>query len=163
MFIAHLPAGYLITCIIKKSTRTKGYMWLGLLASILPDLDLLYFYFVDNRNTNHHDYFMHLPIFWGLLLLYSVCGVHLFSYDKKRAYSVLAIFFTNIFVHMVMDSYVGYIRWFYPIFYYKVQLIDIPATHDWWVWNFVLHWSFLLELCIVALALIVVRKTHVRI
>ncbi|MDB6452145.1 hypothetical protein [Falsirhodobacter sp. 20TX0035] len=30
--------------------------------------------------------------------------------------------------------------------------MEVPARHDWWVWNFILHPSFGLELILMALA-----------
>ena len=159
MLIAHLPAGYLLTKYIQKATGKRKYIWLGLIASILPDIDLFYFYLIDSKQTNHHDYFTHFPMFWGLMLFYSVGFVYLFLH-KKKAYFFLCIFYSNIFLHMLLDSYAGYIKWFYPVFYVKTNLIEISANYDWWVWSFVLHWSFIAEVCIVTAATLFFRKNR---
>ena len=63
MFIAHLPAGYLLA----KVGRTKGLLFIGILiGSWLPDLDMLWFYFVDERQNVHHHYITHRPLVWVL-------------------------------------------------------------------------------------------------
>ena len=162
MLIAHLPAGYLTTKCLQKCTKTRNHLWIGLVASVIPDLDLLYFYLIDNRQTNHHDYLTHLPVFWGVLLFYSVAIVHLFIKNKKPAYVILLIFYGNIFIHMALDSFAGYISWFYPFFYMKANVVEVPATYDWWVWSFVLHWSFIVELIIFGAAFYVFRKRGIR-
>ncbi|WEJ09073.1 hypothetical protein [Sinorhizobium prairiense] len=66
MFIAHLPAGYILThCIARKNETIRSRaLAVGLIFSVLPDLDLLYFFLGDGRRTPHHDYWTHLPIFW---------------------------------------------------------------------------------------------------
>ncbi len=40
MFIAHAPAGYLL----HRLWRPRAPLWVALVASVFPDLDLLYFY-----------------------------------------------------------------------------------------------------------------------
>ena len=69
MLIAHLPAGYLVTKALIRvlpsdnSIDTKHLLVFGLAFSVIPDLDLFYFYFVDS-SAHHHKLFPHLPIFW---------------------------------------------------------------------------------------------------
>lgn len=68
MFIAHLPAGYLVARHLANGhERRKWLIIAGLCASILPDLDLLWFYLIDNRQTAHHAYVFHWPLFWIFL------------------------------------------------------------------------------------------------
>jgi len=76
MLIAHLPAGYLLTkALIAKlpshAALNKRYLlFLGLFFSIVPDLDLFYFYFVDSTE-HHHKLFPHVPVFWlGVFIIY---------------------------------------------------------------------------------------------
>tara|TARA_R110000868_G_scaffold10226_12_gene50135 strand:+ start:655 stop:852 length:198 start_codon:yes stop_codon:yes gene_type:complete len=65
MFIAHLPAGYLLTSAIQTRARNQSLSLLatGLVASVLPDADLLWFYLFDNRQHVHHAYITHTPAF----------------------------------------------------------------------------------------------------
>ena len=75
MFIAHLPAGYLWTrfIVMKRgmadvaSPRYRSLMALGLIGSLLPDVDMLYFYLIDNRQHLHHGYWTHIPLSWLML------------------------------------------------------------------------------------------------
>ena len=61
MIIAHLPAGY----IFARAAGTKGaVMGAVLLASVLPDFDMLWFYLVDNKAMHHHRYYPHIPAIW---------------------------------------------------------------------------------------------------
>jgi inner membrane protein len=69
MFIAHLPAGYVLTRrLIDRAPAgdalSRRLLALGLWASVLPNLDLLYFYLIDNRQTLHHLYWPHVPVSW---------------------------------------------------------------------------------------------------
>ena len=88
MFIGHLPAGYLITKGLLRRSGGNGsvaqtgplLLALGLSASLLPDLDMFYFYLIDHGQHLHHGYWTHLPIFWlvvciGLFALFSVIQV----------------------------------------------------------------------------------------
>ena len=55
MFVAHIPAGYLLTRYLSRGhADRKALILTGLVASVLPDTDLLWFYLVDNRQTAHH-------------------------------------------------------------------------------------------------------------
>lgn len=151
MFIAHLPAGYLATkVLIRRDPNNRSLMATGLIASILPDIDLLWFYLVDNRQTVHHSYIFHWPLFWVFL----AAALWLFAFLLNRRYAgafiLLALF--NILLHMALDSIVGGIGWFRPFSDTELNLVEVPARYGWWVWSFVLHWTFLFEVLIVTLA-----------
>lgn len=153
MFIAHLPAGYLLTnWMTKGHPRRKSLMAVGLIASITPDLDLFWFYLVNERKTNHHDFVFHWPVFWiGLALL----SWFVFRLLKLRGAGVfIGVALANLMLHMILDSVAAEIYWLSPLADFQVNLVEVPARYDWWVWNFVLHWTFLVELSITLAALI---------
>ncbi|PJE64863.1 MAG: hypothetical protein COU90_01195 [Candidatus Ryanbacteria bacterium CG10_big_fil_rev_8_21_14_0_10_43_42] len=160
MFIAHFPAGYILTKKLQEKQRVNKYLWLGLVASILPDIDLLWFYLVDNRQTLHHDYWLHVPIFWvGIFVIWYL--FLLISKQLNQKYLLpTVIFFTSITLHLLLDTIAGGIAWFYPFSDTSFVLIDVPAKYGWWVWNFVFHWSFLLELGIILWAITVFSKSQ---
>jgi inner membrane protein len=54
-----------------------------------------------------------------------------------------------------LDTVAGKIRWLYPFSNKDFVLVHIPSIHSWWVWNFVMHWTFCLELGLVLSALYV--------
>lgn len=143
MFIGHLPAGYILTKKLQKKFKMKYFLFLGLLGSVLPDIDILYFYFIDNRQTLHHSYWIHTPFYW---LVISVITFLLISILRKNKYRIAAIiFFGNIFLHLALDTIVGKIGWLYPFLAESYYLFNVPAVYGFWVYNFVFHWTFLLE------------------
>lgn len=150
MFIAHLPGGYLLTKGLQARLRTASYLAVGLIVSIFPDIDLIYFYFVDHRQTLHHEYWTHLPVFW-LIMLIVAATIGLVIRNRKY-FVITTIFFANIFLHLILDTFVGGIAWLYPFNSKSFALTTVPATQDFWVWSFVFHWSFILELAIVLTA-----------
>lgn len=150
MFIGHLPAGYLLTRGLQRKFNTDKFLWAGLLASVFPDIDMLYFYFVDDRQTLHHHYWTHLPLIWiTLWLLFTAIAVAL---KNKNILVLTTIIFSNIILHFALDSIVGGIAWLYPFIDYDLFLFTVPATHDFWVWSFVFHWTFLFEVAVIIAA-----------
>jgi len=141
MLIAHLPASYLWTRVLQRRLG-KQLLPLGLLASVLPDIDLLYFYFVDGRAHPHHTYWTHRPVVWALLA--SLAAV-LVVWERRLRDPVLVLF-SNILLHLALDTVAGGICWLYPLSDRSVQLVRVPAVHGHWLLSFVHHWTFLLEL-----------------
>lgn len=161
MFIGHLPAGYLCTRAMwsirgragHAMPRWKPYLLIGLTASMVPDIDVLYFYLIDHRQHLHHGYWTHLPCYWALIGLVSL----LFILISRRKWLLpyLEVAAVNIFVHLCLDTLVGKVRWLYPISKKDFFLVEVPAVHDWWVLNFILHWTLLPELILLAAAVCV--------
>lgn len=154
MLIAHLPAGYLVTRAaagLGGWTRDMPYyrnlVTAGLLCSVLPDMDLLYFYFIDNQQHIHHGYMFHRPAFWASIAILSL----LISYAvRSRVFRFLILAGSvNVFVHLVLDSVTEGIAWLYPLTNDRFGLFSVPARFGWWVWSFMFHWTFLFEAAIV--------------
>ncbi|HLE41058.1 MAG TPA: metal-dependent hydrolase [Nitrospirota bacterium] len=170
MFIAHLPAGYLWTRYLLRrrfatdvrSLLYRKLMALGLAGSLLPDVDMLYFYFIDNRQHLHHGYWTHIPLYWLALFGMSLLAGRLL--DKPSLRPAAAVLFSNVFIHLGLDTVVGKVRWFAPFSGRDFVLFEVPAQHGWWVWNFMFHWTILLELAIVIAAVVtflISRRTRV--
>jgi inner membrane protein len=169
MFIGHLPAGYMLTRAMWSKLDRQGlptpnwrsFLLAGLVASVFPDIDLVYFYLIDNRQHLHHSYWTHLPFYW------LVIGVLVLSFvsvsRKKWLLPYLAVVEANLFLHCFLDTIVGKIRWLYPISKEDIVLFNIPMIHDWWILNFILHWSFLLEILIAITAIYVYMRWPVSI
>lgn len=161
MFVAHLPAGYILTRRLidgapKVGVSRRCLLALGLLSAILPDFDLLYFYLIDHRQTLHHLYWTHLPLFW---LGPAVASFIFCAWAGNRRFTLAAIvFYANIFLHLLLDTVVGNIFWLYPFLAESFSLFEVPPRHAWWVWNYILHWSFGLELLFCAWALTVYSR-----
>lgn len=161
MFIAHLPAGYISSALLCRRLKLSGanarkFMAFGTLGAIAPDLDIFYFYLIDQRQHNHHSYFTHFPLLWAALLLCSV--IWLYKSRSKSLAALAVIFSFNGLVHMILDTVVGAIQWFAPFIDRYFAFFPITARyHPWWL-NFILHWSFLLEIGILVIAILLYRK-----
>jgi LexA-binding, inner membrane-associated putative hydrolase len=155
MFLAHLPAGYLVGAVITKrwplvSIRTA---WCAvLLGSIAPDLDLFYFYMVSDRSINHHIYPTHLPVVW--LLTSIVVGLCLWR-APPRWRATWAMFSSGWFLHLLLDTVAGHIWWLWPWVTTPYVLIVVPRRFDLWWLNFLAHPSILIEMLIIACAAVV--------
>ncbi|MEP5728813.1 MAG: metal-dependent hydrolase [Sulfitobacter sp.] len=159
MFIAHLPAGYLASDLLAPMEGNRRHLILaGTLASGLPDLDLLWFYFVDNRQTAHHEYIFHWPLFWIALAGAAWMISSIIGRETWRPYILVTL--ACLLLHMVLDSFAAEIYWLQPFSDVHLNAVAVPARHNWWVWNFVLHWTFAAEIaiCLAASILFFHRK-----
>ena len=158
MFIGHLPAGYILTKKIQKKTKTTKYLLIGLIGSIFPDIDILYFYLIDNRQNLHHSYWIHIPFYW---LLIGIISFLVIIVSGKKKYKIPAIiFFSSIFLHLFLDTIVGKVEWLYPFTERSFYFFDVPAVYDFWVYNFIFHWTFLLEIGVIMWAIYIFIKNR---
>lgn len=146
MFIAHLPAGYLLGRGAQRM-RPDLPLWPAIFGSIAPDLDMLYFYFVDRGQTHHHEFITHRPAFWLSLAILS------FLVRKPTWRRACVLFFIAGFLHMGLDSMVGHIAWGWPVSDRGFHLITVEPTQNHWILSFLLHPSFLVEIAILAAAI----------
>jgi len=146
MFIAHLPAGYLLSRWRHFTPRQIPWVIAGAIA---PDLDMGLFYLVHDGTVHHHLYLPHRPFVWVLVL---ILGLLLRRWPMSSALRALGC---GGLLHMLLDTVVGQIAWGWPFTPHAVPLVDVPATQDWWVLSFVLHWTFVVELLICAVAICV--------
>lgn len=156
MFIAHLPAGYLATRLLLRGRDLSGaarrrLMGLGMAASLLPDLDLLWFYLVDERRQVHHAYLPHKPFAW-LVALAVAAGVMRMMRASRQAWIALAVLGANAMLHVVLDTTAGGIRWLWPWTEAEFAMSQPAARYQPWYLNFVLHWTFALEMALVITA-----------
>lgn len=157
MFIAHLPAGYLATRSILDRQPVpvplrRRLLALGMMASVLPDLDLLWFYLVSDRRQVHHAYLPHLPLAW--IPVFAAAALVLWMRRASRpAWLGMLVVAVNILLHQVLDTTAGGIRWLWPFSDAEFVLSHVEARYDPWYLNFILHWTFALEVAIVATAL----------
>ncbi|MBB6342442.1 inner membrane protein [Pseudomonas fluvialis] len=148
MFIAHLPAGYLLgrSLLRWKPTQMSQTLWLmaALLGAVAPDLDMLYFYLIDQRQHHHHSYWSHWPLLWFSLLGLAVIACMAWCGEKLPRLALL--FSLNGCCHLVLDTLVGDIWWLAPWNDKPFALFSVPARFSPWWLNFILHWSFAVEL-----------------
>lgn len=157
MFIAHLPAGWMATTTMLRGrtvdARARGrLMALGLAASVLPDLDLVWFFTVDQQRHVHHAYLTHKPGAW--LVAFAVAALAMGMLRVRRtAWLAPGALAANVMLHLALDTMAGGIRWLWPFSEAELVLSRVAARHEPWWLNFVLHWTFALEVAIAAAAL----------
>lgn len=164
MFIAHAPFGYILgeltaPKVAKLFTKPILVIAVMVLGSLFPDIDMLYFYLIDHRHTHHHKYMTHWPIVWLGLILMSLAM--LWVARNKKNPLLLFLFGVTGFLHLVLDSVVGDIWWFAPFVDKPYAMFTVPSTFSPWWLNFVLHWSFALELGICVVAFVMWRQQWV--
>jgi hypothetical protein len=159
MITAHLPAAW---CMARPfRARARGIMAAALLGAVLPDLDLLFFYFVDGRSLHHHRYWVHVPAFWA-----AVAAIALPIARRGGWLGPALAFLGSVLLHMILDTTVGGIMWGAPLDTRLHRLVVVPASQPHWLLSFVLHWTFALEILVwIAFASILARdrfgkKTH---
>ena len=156
MFIGHLPAGYLAsTALLDRATVSPGsrrrLLALGLAASVAPDLDLVWFYLVSDRREVHHAFWPHLPAVWLLVALGTALGLAV-ARVSRAVWLGYALVGLNVGLHLVLDTTAGGVRWAWPASDAEFRLVTVPARYQPWYLNFVWHWTFGLELLLVAAA-----------
>lgn len=160
MFIAHLPSGYILSQYILKQFKsvatTPLVLIVGAIGAIAPDFDMAYFYLIDHQQTHHHKYISHWPILWFSLVFAFSLG---FCFAKQSKLVFLALVFSlGGVLHIVLDSFVGDIWWFAPFIDKPYALFSVPARFQPWWLNFIIHWSFIMELIICAWAWLIYRN-----
>jgi hypothetical protein len=141
MITAHLPSGY----VLARSAGWSGPALAAALAgAIFPDLDLLWFYFVDDRAFHHHRYWVHAPAFAALAGLILIAAT--------RRHRVAIAFAAGWALHILLDAPTGSLMWLWPVSETLYAPIHVPPTQSHWVLSFLTHWSVAFELSIWAAA-----------
>ncbi len=157
MFIAHIPSGYILAKFLGTKLKATGlskktFFALLMVGAVFPDLDLFYFYFIDERSVHHHKYFVHwfsvwLPIFFAAILYLKIT-----KFSSKMAW-MIGLFSAGAVLHICLDTFVGDVWLFAPFIDRPYVFFEVtPRYQPWWL-NFILHWSFLVELLICVYAL----------
>jgi hypothetical protein len=161
MLIAHMPAGYILSKLLypRLQSLAQGrtrFIAAGMLGSVAPDIDMLYFHFIDDRHHNHHSYWTHFPVVWGIVLLMSC--IYCARRPRTAFQGAALIFCLNGFVHLLLDSIVGDIRWLAPWREQSFSLFTVTPRYSTWYLNYVFHWSFCLEVAVIVWAYWLWRK-----
>ena len=151
MLIAHLPSGYILGTFMRRHwPDSPGIIGAAMVGSVIPDIDMLYFHFVDGGRTHHHSYITHWPLFWAATGLLSLISANW----RARSYvAATGAFFAAAMVHMILDTLASPILWLMPFDRQAFELVTVPARYGNWVLSFVLHWTFACELLICGWAL----------
>lgn len=153
MLIAHAPTGMLMAAVLIK-LKPQAVSWqrwylMGAVMGMLPDLDMLWFYFVDHRQYHHHVYVPHWPIVW---LSISVLTLVWYGIKQSKAAACAVLLGLTGISHMVLDSVVGDIGWLKPWHNGLYAIFEVSNRYSPWQLNFIIHWSFAMELDLLLLA-----------
>lgn len=142
MLTAHLPSGY----VLGRAFGWRGPMLAAAVAgAVAPDLDMIRFHLLDHGQVHHHRYWTHIPAVW---LVIGAASLAL----PPRARHVALAFLAGVTLHLLLDSIGGDIMWGWPVTDQFFSLVSVPARHGNWISNYLLHWTFALELAIWAAA-----------
>jgi inner membrane protein len=141
MLTAHLPAGYVLARLTRRPV--PHLMPAALIGSIVPDLDMLWFHFVDQGSVHHHRYWPHIPLIWLVISAMCLPILHRFGLLPTGL-----VFFGAVLLHLLLDTIAGGILWGYPLNDTLFALTEVPAAYSHWVLSFLLHWTFLLEIVV---------------
>ena len=138
MFIAHLPAGYLLSRSLGQRLPAAPL----LIGSICPDFDLSVVW-LGLAQGNHHGFLTHRPAVWLALVMVAWLG-------KSRSVLALAV---GALLHLCLDSVTGSIDWAWPFGSYVLGLTNWQSDPSWWPWSYLVTPKFMIELTICATAL----------
>jgi len=151
MVIAHLPAGYILSRAFKASWLAPAVM----IGSLMPDIDLIYFYTIGQRAVIHHEYPTHMPVFWLCLAL---AAWPILAITAPRLVAIIPAFIGGVLLHLALDSITGSVHWLTPFSDHTTTLVKVTARYEPWLLNFIIHWTFVLEIAVCAVAGLVFRK-----
>ncbi len=146
MLTAHLPSGYLIGRLIEKNRPQRQIMATALIGALIPDLDMLYFHFVDFGRTHHHLFITHWPLAWLAIGLPVIALYHVTGQTFSRNMAVT--FLGAVMLHLCLDSIAAPVFWLMPFTQGQIELVQVPANYPHWIISYLLHWTFALELAI---------------
>ena len=177
MMIGHLPAGFILGKTLQKLMPDylcrRNIMVVSLIGSILPDLDMIYFYAVD-RSISHHLYYSHIPFLFCALI--PISFIFLYTKSNKSNGFLILVLWSSLILHAILDTTVEGILWTYPFcertssnlinWSDKSTIPHIFEPHDivWsfgglklegWVINVMAHWTFLLEIATIIISVLV--------
>lgn len=151
MITAHLPSGYLLGRTAQRYTPPHPWvMPAALIGAVLPDFDLIWFYLIDGQAIHHHRYWVHMPGFW---LIVALVVLPLLRIMRRELLPVGRTFFAALLMHLCLDTIAGDIAWGWPFSDGFISLFTVPAAYDSFIWSYLLHWTFSLELMIWAAAI----------
>ena len=157
MFIAHLPSGYILSKLLEKKFKhnllsKKVFFIVVMMGAVFPDIDLFYFYLFDNRSVHHHKYFLHWFSFWIPIFLISYFCFKRSVYASQFALMTM-LFSGAALLHICLDTFVGDVWLFAPFIDRAYVFFEVTSRYQPWWLNFILHWSFVVELLIGLIAI----------
>lgn len=170
MLTAHVPAGYAVSklavsmgWIPKSCASPRTVIGVGVVAALLPDLDMLYFLTIDQRQHLHHSYWTHIPLFWVTVCCGAVAAC--FFLRRRQMIPLVVLAGVNLLLHCFLDTIVAGILWHKPFSHRYTVFAEVPNAYPYTALNFILHWTFALEILIWLAAVTMFaweKRTHKR-
>ena len=131
MLIAHGPLAVLSTNLIlkndlngKRSDTTALIYLTAFISGILPDFDFFYLIALGKPAFLHHSLITHTPIFWiALFLLVKYLYPKVLNRKIPTIDLVLKAFLIGTLSHLLVDTLMGHIPLFYPIYTDGITLL----------------------------------------
>lgn len=169
----HLAAGYLVSKALIQvgafplsAQEYNVAIATGMIASVIPDLDLIYFFFKNKSaklqdDTSHRTLYSHAPFLWALVGIL----IYMFASTEVIKVSGLALWLGS-WSHFLGDSIEYGIMWLWPFSSKQLSIRRIsnkgPEEKAFvrFYWKFfwgiyVRNWTFWIELGVIASALFV--------
>ncbi|MEM7013515.1 MAG: metal-dependent hydrolase [Verrucomicrobiota bacterium] len=131
------------------------------IGSVLPDLDLFWWFFVDQQ-TPHHLLWPHLPPVWIYMASIALVASRLALWRRPAAAGAVKAFFAGVAIHLALDIHAGGIALLWPWSDRLFYLFPVPNTFGNFVISGVLHWTFLLEIPILFAAGMILWRTMLK-
>lgn len=156
MIIAHAPIGYLLAYTTQRwwnrSLTKTQQLWVYIVSAVagaFPDIDLIYFYFIDSQ-VSHRQLLTHSFVPYLIILL---VGALLYRFNKTRYAGVLTLWLAvGAFSHLFADMLIGQADIFAP---FNSGLYGL-VSFAWYRNSIFMHYSFvtnfLAEFILIALA-----------
>lgn len=165
MLIAHGPLGYILATVTQRwwklptlsKIQIRWVLITAFVGGIFPDIDLLFFYFIDSSHSHRqlitHSLFMYI----GLL----VVGVLLLRLSRFKYIGILvSVFAVGTISHVFTDMIIGMTIFLAPFSYELLGLISF----DWYRSSIFIRYSHVtgigIELLIIAYALFIWIHQH---
>jgi inner membrane protein len=168
---AHVSGAYLATLAMLRLSSwgragrfaaSRGPILYGVIAGVLPDLDVVPFVLHAGLSGFGDGMGMHRATFMHTTLCAMLVGLAPLVLPVRQRSAWMVAGFTGVMTHLVLDSLtIGFgVMWLYPFSrgLYGLNLATRWYRHVWgddWLLNYIAHPLFLIEVAIVAAAVLV--------
>ncbi len=165
MLIAHGPLGYLLGTLTQRwwklpnltKLQTRWVLTAAFIGGMFPDIDLLFFYFVDSSQS-HRQLITHSLVLYSSLL---ILGILLMKFSRaKFGGALITVFAIGTVSHVLTDMIIGMTVFLAPFSYELFGLISF----DWYRSSIFIRYSHVtgigIELLLISFAMYIWIRQH---